>query len=61
LSKEEEFMPLYDFVCEDCHKEFELALTLKEHESRKVSCPKCRSKNVVQEPAKFYAVTSRKS
>lgn len=54
-------MPLYDFVCEDCHKEFELALTLKEHESRKVSCPKCRSKNVVQEPAKFYAVTSRKS
>ena len=25
-------MPVYDYVCNDCHKTFELILTLKEHE-----------------------------
>jgi hypothetical protein len=25
-------MPVYDYVCHDCHKTFELILTLKEHE-----------------------------
>jgi putative FmdB family regulatory protein len=25
-------MPVYDYVCNDCHKTFELILALKEHE-----------------------------
>ena len=25
-------MPVYDYVCNDCHETFELILTLKEHE-----------------------------
>ncbi len=54
-------MPLYDYVCKTCHKEFEVALTLKEHEEGRVQCPKCGSKKTEQEPAVFYAVTSRKS
>lgn len=54
-------MPVYEYLCKACHKEFEVTLTLKEHEKPKVVCPKCGSKNVVQEPAAFFAVTSRKS
>ena len=40
-------MPVYDYVCNDCHKTFELILTLKEHE-KDAKCPKCGSKNVEQ-------------
>jgi putative FmdB family regulatory protein len=54
-------MPLYDYVCKTCHKQFEIALTLTEHEQEKVRCPKFGSKKVEQEPAAFFAVTSRKS
>jgi putative FmdB family regulatory protein len=52
-------MPVYDYVCHDCHKTFELILTLKEHEVE-AKCPKCGSKNVEQEATAFYAVTPKK-
>jgi putative FmdB family regulatory protein len=53
-------MPVYDYVCNDCHKPFELVLTLQEHE-KDIKCPKCGSKNVEQEATAFFAVTGRKS
>jgi putative FmdB family regulatory protein len=53
-------MPVYDYVCKDCHKTFEAILTLKEHDVA-VKCPKCGSKNVEQEVTVFYAVTGKKS
>ena len=52
-------MPVYDYVCLDCHKPFEIVLTLNEHDKPK--CPHCDGKNVEQEAAAFFAVTSRKS
>jgi putative FmdB family regulatory protein len=54
-------MPVYDYVCKDCQKSFELVLTLAEHDKDKISCPKCGSKNVEQDAVAFYAVTSKKS
>jgi len=54
-------MPVYDYVCNDCHKSFELVLTLNEHDKDKIACPKCGSKNVQQEISEFFAVTSKKS
>jgi len=54
-------MPVYDYVCNDCHKSFELVLTLSEHDKDQIVCPKCGSKNVEQEMAEFFAVTSKKS
>jgi putative FmdB family regulatory protein len=54
-------MPVYDYVCLDCHKPFETALTLNEHDKENPKCPHCGSKNVEQEAAAFFAVTSRKS
>jgi putative FmdB family regulatory protein len=54
-------MPVYDYVCLDCHKPFETVLTLNEHDKENPKCPHCGSKNVEQEAAAFFAVTSRKS
>jgi putative FmdB family regulatory protein len=54
-------MPVYDYVCLDCHKTFELVLSLNEHENESPKCPKCGSTNVEQEAAAFFTVTSRKS
>ena len=34
-------MPMYDYKCLDCGKEFLLALTLKEHESGAAACSSC--------------------
>ena len=53
-------MPVYDYVCNDCHKTFELILTLRQHEAE-AKCPKCGSKNVEQEATAFYTVTGKKS
>jgi hypothetical protein len=41
-------MPVYDYLCNDCHKTFERSLTLHEHDSQQVVTA-------------FYAVTSKKS
>jgi len=54
-------IPVYDYVCLDCHKPFETVLTLNEHDKENPKCPHCGSKNVEQEAAAFFAVTSRKS
>ena len=54
-------MPVYDYVCNACHKRFERILTLNEHDKDTVSCPHCGSKNVDQEMTEFFAVTSKKS
>jgi len=53
-------MPRYEYYCEDCKKPFELILTLQEHEKGRITCPKCKGKNVHQEVAAFSVITSRK-
>ena len=52
-------MPVYDYLCNDCHKEFEKVLSLNEHDQ--IRCPHCGSGNVEQEAKAFFAVTSKKS
>jgi putative FmdB family regulatory protein len=55
-------MPVYEYFCEDCNKEFEVTLTLSEHDhEEKIVCPKCGSHKVHQMAASFTAVTSKKS
>jgi putative FmdB family regulatory protein len=54
-------MPVYDYICKDCQKSFELVLTLSEHDRNNIICPKCGSKNVEQDAAAFFAVTSKKN
>jgi putative FmdB family regulatory protein len=54
-------MPVYDYVCLDCQEPFEVVLSLNEHDKENPKCPKCGSRNVEQEFAAFFAVTSKKS
>jgi len=39
-------MPNYNFECQNCHKTFEVRATIKEMEEDKISCVKCKSKNI---------------
>ena len=59
--KEEEEMPTYDYRCPNCKKKFTLILSIKEHDSAKVKCPKCGGKKPEQLITPFQAKTSRKS
>jgi len=54
-------MPVYDYVCLDCHKSFETVLTLTEHDQEQVKCPHCGGKNVEQEATAFFASSPKKS
>jgi putative FmdB family regulatory protein len=54
-------MPVYDFVCLDCAREFTLVLSMRDHERKDVSCPHCHSKRVEQLVTSCEVVTSRKS
>ena len=54
-------MPTYEFRCKKCKKEFSAILSLREYEKGKVSCPKCKGKQVQQLISHFMTKTSRKS
>jgi putative FmdB family regulatory protein len=54
-------MPRYEFMCENCKKPFELAMTMSKREKAKVRCPKCKGAKVVPQLGGFMARTSKKS
>jgi putative FmdB family regulatory protein len=54
-------MPTYEFRCKKCKKEFTAILSLREYEKGKISCPKCKGKQVQQMVSHFMTKTSRKS
>lgn len=54
-------MPIYDYKCLDCNKEFTVIQTLKEHEEGETECPNCKGKNIKRLLGTFFASTSKKS
>ncbi len=54
-------MPHYEYHCDACKKDFDLLLTMHEHDEAKIKCPKCGSKNVQQLASAVTVVTSKKS
>jgi putative FmdB family regulatory protein len=54
-------MPLYEYACRKCGEKFSEVLTIKEHDRKKVQCPKCQSSEVQKVIEPFYAKTARKS
>ena len=54
-------MPMYDYTCQDCGKESLLVLTLKQHETNRVTCAKCGSTKMQQLYTSFVAHTTKKS
>jgi putative FmdB family regulatory protein len=59
--KTEAAMPLYEYFCKKCKKKFGEILTVKEHDTRKMRCPKCKSEDMEKVIEPFTAVTSKKS
>lgn len=54
-------MPLYEYVCRKCHKQFAEVLTIKEHDSKKVCCPRCKSNDLEKVIEPFFAKTASKT
>lgn len=54
-------MPVYEFKCQKCGEVFSLVMSVKEHESKKIKCEKCKSLKVKPVYSGFFAVTSKKS
>jgi len=54
-------MPLYEYVCRKCHKKFDEVLSLKEHETKKLHCPKCKSTDLEKVIEPFFARTPSKT
>ena len=54
-------MPLYEYICKKCHKKFGEVLTIKEHEKKKLQCPKCKGQDLEHVIEPFFARTSSKT
>jgi putative FmdB family regulatory protein len=54
-------MPVYEYYCDKCDREVTLTLTIRDHDTGKVRCPKCGGKALKQLVSSFLTQTSRKS
>jgi putative FmdB family regulatory protein len=55
-------MPVYEYMCKDCSKDFVVFLSIKELEAKpKIKCPHCGSDNAQRKITGFFAKTSKKS
>jgi putative FmdB family regulatory protein len=53
--------PFTNYVCRKCHNKFGEVLTIKEHETKKVHCPKCQGTELEKVIEPFFAKTARKT
>lgn len=54
-------MPIYEFECRECGKEFSVVLSVKQYEQKEFACPACQGKEVEQLVTSTNVITSRKS
>ncbi|MCG6929652.1 MAG: zinc ribbon domain-containing protein [Desulfofustis sp.] len=54
-------MPVYDYRCEKCDRDFSLEMKISDYTKKKISCPKCKSKKVKRQISSFQTITSKKS
>jgi putative FmdB family regulatory protein len=59
--KQRKNMPLYEYICRDCGEKFSEVLRVKEHDTKKVQCPKCESANLTKVIEPFFAKTTKKT
>lgn len=54
-------MPIYEYICRKCRKKFSEVLTIREHDTVKIRCPRCKRTEVEPVIEPFFAKTSKKS
>ena len=54
-------MPLYEYVCRKRQEKFSAALTVQEHDTKRVRGPKCKSEGADHVTEAFFAPTSSKT
>jgi putative FmdB family regulatory protein len=54
-------MPIYEYVCLGCKKQFSKVELISAHDPKKVTCPKCKSRSVERRWSTVSVTTSRKS
>jgi len=54
-------MPVYDYICQNCHKRFEVFLTYQEYGIRPVTCSHCGSGDVRRRVPRVRVVRSEDS
>ena len=54
-------MPLYEYICRKGRKEFGEVLSIKEHDTKKLGCRKCRSTDLETVIEPFFAKTASKT
>lgn len=54
-------MPTYEYRCQKCRKKFSRVMSISEHETRRIKCPKCGGTKISQLVSNIQVVTSKKS
>lgn len=54
-------MPVYEFVCRECQKAFEVTRPITDAPTSGVTCPACGSSRVDRTWSQVFAKTSKKS
>ena len=54
-------MPIYEYACLDCKKEFSETKPVSNYEPKAVKCPKCKGRKVERRWSTVNVETSRKS
>jgi putative FmdB family regulatory protein len=54
-------MPLYKYECHACRANFTEAMSIDDHEKRKLQCPQCKSQNVEQVIEAAYIKAAKKT
>ena len=57
----EAVMPIYEYVCVSCKKQFSKVELISKHDPKNVKCPKCMSKRVERRWTSVSVTTSTKS
>ena len=54
-------MPVYEFKCNSCGRNFEIAESLREHDKHEEKCPECQSEDIERVLGTVSVQTSKKS
>lgn len=54
-------MPLYEYICKNCHHKFDEVMTVHERETKEVHCPHCESPRVEKVIEPVTVITGSKT